>query len=207
MNPLLSISSPTLISTYLYPDNITPTDATDWELGGIGLSNSSQGLEVQAWEMVVAGTLGQPGTAIYVSSPNTASTQLLQVDGITFARFTFDQNMKPVVTYVAAGHTYFWWYDATIPGYTTLALPSTAGQAACTLDDKYPLATFTNTNDIILCYVNNNELCFRRQRDRYATEYVWVANLSQYIANPRVNRIGMTENRRLLIDIEGSLYQ
>lgn len=204
MNPAVTIVNPTIVSPYLYPDNLQLSETEDYELGGIGLSDPSQGLEVQAWKMEVLGT--GAGTYISVSAPNTPPTTLLSVPDISWARLTFDQNMHPVIAYIASGLPYLYWWDPTVPGNVSTPLPTTITAPCVTLDDKRPLATLLGQSDVVLCYINNNNLCYRLQRDRYGTEYVWVNNIDNIIASARVFNIGMTVGMRLLVYVQGSLY-
>lgn|SRR5574337_311845 len=204
MNPLVSLLPGPILSTYIYPDNIVPTDLEDWELGGIGLSNPSQGLQVQAWHLQVNG-IGAT-TSVWLDAPNTPSAQLFALPNITWARLAFDQNMHPVVSYVAGTGPGFYWYDPTIPGTTFTSLPATVINPCVTMDDKRDLQTRLGNNDVVMCYVNTGNLCYRIERERYTVERVWLAGLSSLLANPFVNRIGMTIGYRLLIEIKGALY-
>jgi len=204
MVPVVGIELPSNIGAYLYPDNLPSSDLEDWQLGGVGLSNPSFGLQVQAWHLSVQGS--GASTAIYVDAPNTAPAFLFSRPNITWARLAFDQNMHPVVSYVDQTGPGFWWYDPTVPGNTFTVLPSTVVKPCVTMDDKRAIATQLGTNDVVMCYVNGSNLCYRLQRDRYGTEYVWQANITNLLASPFVNKIGMANNYRLLLDIRGSLY-
>lgn len=204
MKPAVILVNPSIITGYLYPDDITPTDLTDWELGGIGLSNASAGLQVQAWELTVQGS--GTGTSVWLSAPNTQAVQQFALPNITWARLAFDQNMHPVISYVDSTGPGFWWFDPTIPGTTFTSLPSTVVKPCVCLDDKRETSTLLGTSDVVLTYVNGSNLCYRLQRDRYGTEYVWLSNITSMLSNPFVNRIGMTTGLRLLLDIRGALY-
>lgn len=204
MNPAVSLVQDIPIGIYIPPDDITPTDLVDWELGGIGLSDASQGLEVQSWELQVLGTT--TGTAVWVSAPNTPLTQVFAYPNITWARLAFDQNMHPVISFVAGGLPFFYWFDPLLPGNTVTALPTTVEFPCVTMDDKRALSTQLGLNDVVMCYINLGNLCYRLQRDRYGVEYVWYAGINTVVSNPFVNRIGMTYGLRLLIEIRGALY-
>lgn len=205
MRPPVVLIQPPIISPYLYPDNLVATPLEDWELGGIGLSDPSQGLEVQAWHLYVTGSILT--TAVWVTSAATGPIQLFALANITWARLAFDQNMRPVVSYVAGGAPGFWWWDPTIPGTTFTALPSTIINPCVTMDDKRAQQTQLGNNDVVMCYINITNLCYRLQRDRYGVEYVWMTNVNHILANPYVNKIGMGTGLRLIIELYGSLYQ
>jgi hypothetical protein len=204
VNPPVVLINPVIVGVYIPPDDIEPTDLEDWELGGIGLSDPSQGLEVQSWHLQVLGT--GTGTAVYVDAPNTPATLIFSYPNITWARLAFDQNMRPVISFVAASLPFFYWFDPLLPGNTVTALPTTVQFPCVTMDDKRPLSTTLNQNDVVMCYVNLGNLCYRLQRDRYGTEYVWYAGINTVVSNPFVNRIGMTFGLRLLIEVRGALY-
>lgn len=205
MIPAVVLIQPAVILPYIPPDDIEPTALVDWELGGVGLSDPSQGLMYQPWQLQVLGLT--VNTAVYVSAPNTPLTLIFSYPNITWARLAFDQNMRPVISFVAGGLPYYYWWDPFIPGNTTAALPTTVIKPCVTMDDKRALSTQTGTNDVVMCYINNGNICYRLQRDRYNVEYVWYTNIVNVLANPIVNRIGMTTGLRLLIELQGSLYQ
>lgn len=204
MRPAVPLIQPAIISAYLPPDNVEPTDLEDWEMGGVGLSDPSEGMQVQVWHLLVHGT--GLTTSVWVDAPNTPPTQIFALADITWARLAFDQNMHPVISFMAAGLPGFYWWDPTIPGTTTTYLPSTVYRPCVTLDDKRAQQINLGNADVVMAYINLSNLCYRLQRDRYGTEYVWLANITTLISNPFVNRIGMTEGLRLLLEIHGALY-
>lgn len=204
MNPVVSLIQPAIINAYLPPDNLDSTPLEDWELGGIGLSDGSAGLQYQVWHLTVLGT--GIGTAVWLDAPNTASTQIFAASNITWARLAFDQNMHPVISYVDSTGPGFYWYDPTIPGNTFTSLPATAIKPCVTMDDKRALQTRLGNNDVVLCYINGTNLVYRLQRDRYGVEYVWYSNITNLISSPFVNKLGMDNSLRLIIELRGALY-
>lgn len=200
------LSTTPVISGFLPPDNLPSSNTADYEMGGVGLSNATQGLLVQVWTAWLDGNPGEVGTSVWISSPNTADTQLFAMDGITEISLTFDQNMHPVIAFVAAGVAQLWWYDATIPGYSFLPLEAGAKSPKCSLDDKRPLATLTATSDIILAYVLDDNLYSRIQRERYVTRHLLYLGLSAIIANPSVVKDAMSDVTRLQFMLSGTLY-
>lgn len=204
MNPAVILTPSAIITAYIHPDELPSTDLEDWELGGTGLSNGNDGLQVQTWHMIVQGS--GPTTSVWVDAPNTPPTQLFALANITWARLAFDQNMHPVISYMAGTGPGFYWFDPTIPGNTFTSLPSTVIKPCVTMDDKRALQTRLGNNDVVMAYINNNNLCYRLQRERYTTEHVWYTNITSVLANPFVNKIGMDVGYRLLLDIRGALY-
>lgn len=205
MNPLKSLIQPPIITLYIPPKNLNPTALEDWEEGGIALSDGSAGLQYQVWHLQVLGDT--INTAIYLSSPNTASTLIFAKPNITWARLAFDQNMHPVISYVDITGPAFYWFDPLLPGNTFTSLPPDATTPCVTMDDKRELQTRQGNNDVVMTYVRLGNLYYRIQRERYNIEHVWYANISHIIANPTTNKIGMSEEYRLTVEISGSLYQ
>lgn len=139
----------------------------DYEKGGVGLNNPTQGLQVQTWTLRYDRASGN----MRLSAPNTPEFTLWNRPDITEVSLAFDQNMNPFVAFVQAGVAKFWWYDPTIPGQTFAeSLLGTAITPRATMDEKR--ATQSAVSDIILGYMRNNNLCYRIQRERYLTEHV-----------------------------------
>jgi len=205
MNPAVVLVQPPVITAYLSPDNLPSTDLEDWEEGGIALSDGSKGLEVQVWHLLVHGSGAT--TSVWVDAPNTPPVQIFAAANITWARLAFDQNMHPVISFVAGAGPAFFWFDPLLPGNNITALPSTVVKPSVTMDDKRSIQTTLGNNDVVMAYVNNGNLCYRLQRQRYVTEHVWLTNIVDIIANPFVNKIGMSEGLRLLVEVRGAIYQ
>ncbi len=205
MIPGNALSLSVMFSPFQYPDNIPVLNVEDYQMGGIGLSDASQGLQVQAWYIHITGT--PVLNNIVISAPNTQPIILFSAPNITEVSLSFDQNMRPAVAYVSQGNSLFRWYDTTIPGYTIINLASTIVSPRCTTDDKRATEITLGLSDIILAYINNNTLCYRQERDRFTIEYVLLANLNTIIPNPSLNKIGMNTIERLQFQIFGNLYQ
>ena len=205
MMPGNALSNPTLYSAYLPPDNIPPSFTISYQEGGVGLSDASQGLQVQVWTLSIEGPITM--NDMVISSPNTLPTILLSAPNVTQISLAFDQNMKPCIAYVSQGNAYFWWYDNTIPGYTIITLPATSTNPQCTLDDKRVLSINLGLSDIILCYLLNNNLYMRMERDRFTIDYVLRTSVGNDIPNPSLWKIGMNNNLRLDFTLHGSLWQ
>jgi len=204
MIPEQSLINPPIIASYFSPDDLANTSITDYELGGIGLQDSSQGLEYQTWTLEVIGS--GSSTAVQLSSPNTTATQIFARSNITWARLAFDQNMHPIIAFIDQNGPTLYWYDSTILGNSYLSLGASVTYPCCTMDDKRAMQTRLGNNDVIVAYIKNQNLYYVQQRDRYAIEYLLYANAQNLIANPFVNKVGMDINYRLLFEIGGQLY-
>lgn len=207
MIPNKSLSTQVVYSPYL-ASGITPqSELVDYEMGGINLSDTSEGLWYQKWTATLKGEVGKPGTEVWISAPNHPESLLLEQDNLTRVSLSFDQNMHPCLAYEQAGNAYFWWYNAGSAEYQTLALPETASSPYCTLDDKREIPLLLGITDILLLYVNNDSLCYRQQRDTYDTEYILLTNLSEKLSNPSIRGVAMNEGFRIMPLLQGNLYQ
>lgn len=205
MIPGKAISTSLMFAPFQYPDSIPVYNTTDYQQGGIGIADASQGLQVQAWYLSLSGN--PSSNNVVLSAPNTQPTILFSAPNITEISLSFDQNMKPAVAYVSQGNPKFWWYDTTIPGYTIIDLAAGVTSPRCTLDDKRGVDISLGYSDIILAYIYNHNLCFRQERDRFTVEYVLQTNIDLLISNPTLNKIGMNTIERLQFQIFGNLYQ
>lgn len=173
---------------FLPPRDAPPQPLVDYEMGGVAISDPSKGLLVKAWRMRwVEGDF-------ILDAPATAPTVVYSADDVTELSFTFDQNMKPFITFVDAVSPKYYWYDSAAGGYQLVNLASDVITPKCTLDDKR--LNQVGVSDIILAYIRAGSLCYRQQRDRFDTEYVLKDNVGG-----RLRRIGMNYNWRLQFDI------
>lgn len=141
----------------------------DWELGGIGIQDPSQGLRVQTWR----GYVSTNGKSILISAPNTAAITKYTASGtntISEVSITFDQNMRPIIAFVESGVPKLQWYDSVSQTeiVTTLALDVRSPRVS--LDNKRRF--FEVSSDVILAYIRGGNLYIRQQRDRYTIEYL-----------------------------------
>lgn len=203
MKPLVSIIEPPILTPYIPPDDQDFTDLECWQRGGIALSDGNSGLEYQVWHLSVLGS--GPTTAIYLDAPNTPPTLMFALPGITWARFSFDQNMHPVIAFMSDNGPGFWWWDPTIPGVTINYLASTVIKPCVTMDDKRHMQTVNGQNDVVICYVDLGNVNFRLERDRYNVEYRWLTAPYWYLRNWYINKIGMTLGLRLRLEVRGVL--
>ncbi len=183
MIPLNQLSTTPLFAEYTEKSNNLNAPLVDYELGGVGLNNPTEGLKVKIW------TLYMVGKNVTISAEGVEPTTLFEWTGISELSLAFDQNMRPFVAFVALGQAKYWWFDTTIAAMRFSDLPL-AVTPRCTLDDKRLIAG--NTSDIILAYVRGNNLYMRYQRDRFTIEYTLKLEV-----NGTLVTIGMTKNNRI----------
>lgn len=161
-----------------------------WESGGVGLSDTSQGLSSHTWRTWT------DSKDIYIQRsdlPKDTAKTLLAALNITELDLTFDQNMRPVLTYVSGGIAKLYWYDTVSQSQTITDFPNVQNPRV-SLDDKR--AFNTANSDVIFAYINNDQLCCRYQRERYGIEHV----LHQLPPKTQLVKIGMGTANRFLFD-------
>lgn len=175
-------------ASFLPPRDAPLQSLVDYDEGGVGISDPSRGLQIKPWRCQWID--GQ----FILDAANTAPTVVYSRDSVTELSFTFDQNMKPFIAFVDATGPHYYWYDATIPGYATVAMASDVVNPKCVLDDKRQ--NELPVSDIILAYLRGGNLYYRQQRDRFSIEY-----LLKTAAGSTLRRIGMNTVWRLQFEM------
>jgi len=163
------LSTTNIPGYYLTPDNSDPSPVVDYELGGVDLNDTSQGLNVKVWKVRLHYSASKLAGGIYLSAPDIPEFLFYAGKDITEVSFTFDQNMNPFLAFMQNGQAKFYWFDPTIPGYTLTLLPAGSVSPKVCLDDKR--AVENPTSDVILGYIRSGTLYYREQRDRFLVEY------------------------------------
>lgn len=180
------LSTTPVPAQFRYPRNVPRAALVDYEYGGVALQDPSQGLRYQVWKCEYI------EEQVVLSAPEVTAAPLITVPNIVELSFTFDQNMNPFVAYeLANGDAKFYWFDSTIPGFTTTTLPADSASPRCALDDNRALEI--PISDILLAYVRAGSLYFRMQRERFLTEH----ELSDSIGGSRLLQIGLNEQLRM----------
>lgn len=177
------------------PDDLgRPTRTIDYELGGIEISDTSQGLQAQQWRLRLDGTAVKIG-----KYPNGTETTIFSEAGITQLTLAFDQNGAATVGYMAFGIPKLRWFDSSIGGIATTVLTAGAASLFLTLDDKRDGQAAQS--DMLLFYIRGNRLCYTQQRDRFLIERTlrWLAG-----PNVSITNAGMSVSNRLQIELDGA---
>ena len=143
-----------------------------YEIGGIALNDSSKGLLYQIWRGQLVDTtiiLDVP------DDPSIVPIDVMTVSGITEFSFTFDQNMQPVIVYMADNFSSIYFYDGTVQSFVTIPIGDGIIAPRVFLDDKRPTAIVDS--DVLLVYLRYENLYYRMQRDRYGIEYLLKKNV------------------------------
>jgi hypothetical protein len=162
------LSTRPIIAPFLFPKDIESNPVVDYELGGIGLNDTTEGLRYQPWKGRIKLGVNYVGS-VMLSSANYPETVHYAADNLSSVSVTFDQNMNPAIAYMQGEEAKLRWYDTTIPAYDVITLPTGSKFPRVCLDDKRELQTAVS--DIILAYTRGGKLYFREQRDRFLVEY------------------------------------
>lgn len=175
------------------PDNLPKRPTIDYEMGGVGLQDPSQGLEFQIWKC----WFDRDSNAVMIESPNTPPIKIFDQENITWISFCFDQNMRWCAVYTLIdGSSYLRWYDSSIPGYSTTNLPAGIKTPFLSLDDKRE--SQNGFSDIILAYILDQSVCLRVQRQRFANVHVWAEGIPEEWI---IRNFGMSNKLRLQMEI------
>lgn len=174
------------ISPWLSPDDSPYTRLQDFELGGVGISDPSQGLTGYTWELRAFGDL------LRIRRGTDPWSDVLTFSTPYEVALAFDQNMRPLVAIATRSKDlYLYWYDPVISGYTTMSLGK-GRTPRLSLDDKRPSAS--QYSDVILGYIKNKDVVYRQQRDRFLQEYHVLSNIP---GHAKLAALGMGINLRM----------
>jgi hypothetical protein len=202
MIPENRLSTQVIFDNLLTPDP-QPSLLISRELGGVGIQDPSQGLRVKVWTCtIIASGLPLVPDQVTVESDDDPPVVLFSALGITEVCLAFDQNMRPFVAFVSQGIAKFYWYDSLIENTTITDLPAGSSSPRCTLDDTRALQD--GTSDIILVYIDDGNLYYRQERDRYTIQYVLYADINLDIISPTVQYVAMQLNYRLQFSVRGN---
>jgi hypothetical protein len=166
----------------------------DFELGGIALSDASQGLQVQDWRVRVVADI----QVVIGHEPYASETALFSGVHITEVALAFDQNMRPCVAFVDSGVAKIYWYDPVLGMSVIQPIEAGITSVFVTMDDKRTMATLLNRNDILMIYNKAGVLYYRQQRERFQTERALA--LLQDVSG-RIKKCGMNTGMRVQIQV------
>lgn len=186
-------SDPSVIGLLSSPDNIPRRPTIDYELGGVGLQDSSLGLMLQTWRC----WFDRESSSVLLESPNTPPTKIFEQGGITWLSFCFDQNMRWSAVYTLQdGESHLRWYDSLAGDYAITPLDEGVITPFLTLDDKRAL--MLGSSDMVLAYIQNETVYLRVQRERFQVPHVWQEDIPKDWV---IRNFGMSNKLRLQMEI------
>lgn len=190
-------SSTPVVSAPLVPDFTARLDLlVDYELGGVALSDPSQGLEVRQWRVAVVGA----DVCVSPHPEGSPRTALFPAEDVTELALAFDQLMHPTIAFVQAGVTKLYWYDSLAAAQVTTSFPGAYSPMLCH-DDKRAAQVVAGVTDVLFFYLLGGNLCYRQQRDRFTVERV----LGPLGAGAtRITGVGMGTNGRVQVFLDSA---
>lgn len=166
MLPNNALSTIPLPSSFLHKVRRWSVPTVDFEQGGRALQDSSAGLSVQTWQLQYdAGS----GNFDVVSADGVRTTAFTKV-GARSVGLAFDQSMNPVLCWDDVDGAHIRWLNQALGEYTITSVAG-ASHPCASLDERDP--NFLSVSDVIFAYTRaDGALCYRQQRDLYATERV-----------------------------------
>lgn len=173
-------------------DDLRVAWQVDSEKCGVAIQDPTQGFLVRDWTMIADSSQ----IFIYPSTDPLDITYLVFGSNITYASFSFDNNMRPMVAFTMNGVSYLRWHDPVPNDVVDLTLPAGSRTPALTLDDKRYGAE--DRRDTLLFYIRGNSLYYRQLRDRFTIERELRDLLS---ADWKIQRVGMNHNLRMQVEL------
>lgn len=191
MMPDNVLSSQVIASRFMGAKSLSVSKTVDYEDGGIGIQDLSEGLMYQRWRARLF-RAGTDESYVMLDALSVPEFTILEAPYLTEVSFSFDQTMRPAIAYVQNDVAKLWWYDTAIPGMVTTEIGEGVITPRITFDDKRYIGSMGyQTSDLILAYVKNNNLYFRQQRDRFLVEYLLEEGVTPLI------KIGLNRGLRL----------
>lgn len=187
------LSSQVVASNVLPPRDRPKELLIDYDYGPVGISDPSQGLMNKIWTGVYQG-----GSVVY-KCDDLPDTVIYSTPNINELSITFDQNGRPCFGFCDDLGSHIYWFDTLSNQYEVLDVGAQAYNPRVVLDDKR-LFNLLN-NDILFCYILNNQLCIRYQRERFQTEHV----LYTVSSKSRLKNIGMNAGNRIQFMMEEAI--
>lgn len=189
--PANVVSAVPITAPYYPPDDQVTLQLVDYEDGGIAVQDASQGLRGYTWSCFIQSSF------VCIQRVGADVIQEFTQSNIIELSFAFDQNMRPNFAYATVGGA-IWirYWNSQTNAYVTQQV-ATGRNPRMTLDDKRDTSTLTS--DVLLAYIReDNVLCVRQQRDRFAIEYVLQSGI---LPTTRLKNIGMNKAYRVQFEM------
>jgi hypothetical protein len=175
-----------IVGNFLPPNDTAYNPLSQIIWGGIAINDPSAGRQYQFWEVFY------DNSDIKIK-PITGSVEFTYAaPNAIITSGAFDQNMAAVVSYVDTSNVATIYYFG-ISGYTTLTV-SNVTSMRLVVDDSRDY--YTSASDVFWCYVRNDILYYRIQRENYATEYQIGAAYGK-----QIQRVGLTDKNRVQFEL------
>jgi hypothetical protein len=175
-------------------DIVQATDLVYNDLGGVDISDGSQGLNVAEWSVFY----GNNNQVILRKLPSGPEYPLFTRQGIRQLSLCFDNNSRPVVGFsTRSGTAVVYFYDAQVADYNTFVIPEVSKRPVVNNDDKRRDFLETGNTDVWCYYIKEDTLHYRLLRDRFTIEYT-LGTFNQ--TDLEITRVGETTENRIQLE-------
>ena len=161
------------------------TKATEeYSLGGIELEDTSKGLKSNTW----VSYLGSDNNIFIKRIDREESSIVFEFPDIDWLSFTFDQNMRPVHSFMSRGKSYIRFYS----GIQFEIKELIGARFPNIILDLYEEEEDIPKSDIVLAYVKDGKLIYTLQRTKFADEVIIATDINKSM----VHKIGILVDGR-----------
>lgn len=178
------VSSEAVRSAWRFPMAAIHLPLVDYEPGGVELEETGL-LDAVVW------TAEYRDGAVYLSHDDVEPVRYLELPPIECLSLAFDASNRPHLAYVSSGRGYWRYWDALSGAYATMDLGMMLTVRAAS--DVYKFHA-QDMRDVWVCYVKNQRLTTRIQRDRFTIEYARGPTLS---TTSRILQLGRNVGLRM----------
>jgi hypothetical protein len=163
------------------------------DLGGVDISDGSQGLNVADWTVFYTNNIVR-----LRKQPAGPEYDLFTRANLRQLSLCFDNNNRPVIGFsTRQGSSEIYFYDAQAQDYNTLVLPVASKRPIVNNDDKRKDFLEGGDTDVWCYYIRGNTLHYRLLRDRFTIEYT-LGTFNQ--ADLEITRVGETIQSRIQLE-------
>jgi hypothetical protein len=151
-------------------------------MGGVAISDPSQGRQVKVWN------ISYDGTNINVKPSDGPVAFSLTASPVTSVSLAFDNNMGLVIAWTTGTGANLYYFDTLTSQYITRNFSGISSCRVC-VDDARDF--YQASSDVMFSYTLSGNLYWRQQRDRYDIQYLIGATTKMLIrAAPNIgNRL------------------
>ena len=185
------MSSHPVLAAFIRARQFVPTPRVSYDDGPVAIQNPSQGLLYQIWRARYV------SDTVYLVAPNYTESVFFKRRCIESISLSFDQNGRPLLTYLIAGNLYLYWHHTITQKYEHTLIDTQVTSHQVCLDIRTRLGILDS--QVVLGYTKNNNLYYVLQADRYMVPYLIALGVNGYLI-----QIGMSRQHRFQFLVEAN---
>lgn len=179
----LNKSSEPVLAPFIGARRIIPSERVSYDDGPIAIQDPSKGLLYQIWRARYVSDV------VYLVAPNYVEQPFMVMRCLKSISLSFDQNGRPLLTYLLNGSLYLYWHHTITQRYEHTLIDTDVTSHQVCLDVRTPVGI--KNSQVVIGYTKNNDLYCALQEDRYAVPYLWAADVNGFLI-----QIGMSKQNR-----------